>query len=292
MGYQENTPLFEVIEPLADDRYPEGYVCSETGEVIPEPMKCCPKCKVTKPTAAFMRRASVRRALTYTGSDVTEASPHHFVMDVVHNRCNDCHEHELKLAARKYAVDKNGKPIRIRRQSAEAYDAELRAHGRYEYMVPNPYRRYDMDKQRYIGNEFVPERYVMVMQYKEKQRQRRAEGTQAAKKRKYAADYQALFLAMKLEANRIRNRMTGVKKGKVRVITIDEAAQAFCKAYMLHLESVREGIRKARYAPTAIAPKLSPLDYINENSLATQQAKELYRQLSSKNQESLRPRYL
>lgn len=292
MGYSENEPLFEIVKPLADDRYPEGYVCSENGEVVLEPTKRCPKCKCTKPTSAFLRRASVRRALTYTNSDIGDASPHHFVMEVVHNKCNACHEHELKLAARKYAVDENGKPIRIRRQSAESYDAELRAHGRYEYMVPNPYRRYDKEKQRYVGNEFVPERYVMVMQYKEKQRQRRAEGTQAAKKRNYAADYKALFLAMKLESNRIRNRMTGVKKGKVRVITIDAPAQAFCKAYMAHLESVREGIRKARYAPTAIAPKPSPTDYINDDSLATQQAKELYRQLSSKNQEALRPKYL
>ena len=292
MGYEENTPLFEVVEVLADDRYPEAYVCAETGEILPEPTKRCPRCKRTKPTTAFVRRASARRALTYTNTPTDQASPHHFVMDVVHNKCNDCHESDLKLLAQKHPLDKNGKPIRIRRQSADDYDAELKAQGTHEYMVPNPYRKYNTTKERYIGTEFVPMRYVMVMQYKEEQRQRRRDGTQAAKKRKYAPQYTELFALMKLETNRVRNRMRGVKQGRKYVITIDEPTQAFCRLYMAHLESVKEGIRKARFAPTAIAPKASPLDYINPDSLATQQAKEAYRRLSSKNAESIRPRYL
>lgn len=293
MDNAENTPLFEVVEALADSEYPEAWVCPDTGEVFYEETKLCRTCNKTKPNTAFMRRASMRRALAYTRSSVDDASPHHFVMDVVHNTCNECNTRALKRAARKTPpLDANGKPVRIRRQSADDYDAELRAHGRYEYMVPNPYRKYDTKLMRFVGNEFVPYRYIMVQQYKERQIQRRAEGTQAAKKRKYAAAYKEFTTLMKREYNRINNKLCGVKQGTKRVITIDEQAQAFCKAYIRHLATIKENIRKVRYADTAIAPKPSPIDYIRDGSATTIQARELYRALSSKNQEALKPKYL
>lgn len=279
-------PLITIEQPLADADRPEAVWDNETQTIhrldYSKHLKLCKRCDTEQPIDNFVRRVSINKALSLARASATRkgmssapitAEPYHRTMTAIHAMCNSC------AAKRRVALKTIRTPhtTTVKQLSVEEYDMELRLDGRYERPTPNPYSE---------NPPYILLREAMVMAYKDTLDARRALATRKAKKANVAPIYKGYTKDIYNELQRVKMLC------KTQRYADDVDVQEFCKYYLMHLEAVREAVRKERYAANPVKPKDNLFKYINYSCEATKSALVHLRNLTSADMERVAPRFL
>lgn len=279
-------PLIVIEQPISDPERPDAVWDNETQTIhrleYSQPLKLCKRCDTEQPIDNFVRRVSINKALSLarassarkgvSGEPLT-AEPYHRNMTAVHAMCNSC------AAKRRVALKTIRTPhtTTVKQLSVEDYDMELRLDGRYERPTPNPYAE---------NPPYIMLREAMVMAYKDTLDARRALATRKSKKANVAPIYKDYTKQLYNEMQRIKMLC------KTQRYAEDIDVQEFCKYYLLHLEAVREAVRKERYAANPVKPKGSLFKYIDYACEATKGALVYIKNLTSDDMERVAPRFI
>jgi len=223
---------------------------------------CCPTCKEVKPIESFTRRPTPLQFKLWWGD-----LPYERNKTYVGKECNICAEHRTK---NKNTFDYVG------------YEATLRLDPKNHVMVPNRYKGKGTPKNPAPTADYIPLYLSLVWERRLKGRLRIKNAAARAMQKRTEPQYKALILQLRKERNRIKMR---IRNG------VSDAGLEFCNAYLHHLVWVAADIQRRREVTNEIA-KENPTQYINNDIKQTQDAKRLYRGLSSKDAEIVRPRYL
>lgn len=279
-------PLFIIETPLADPERPDAVWDSEMQAVhkleYSEPLKLCKRCEVKQPIDNFIRRVSINRALSLarasaarrgmSGEPIT-AEPYHRTMTAVHAMCNTCADKRRR--EKKSLVTPH--TTTVNQLSVEEYDKELRLDGRYERLTPNPMAEHP---------PYITLREAMVAEYRDTMNRRRAEAIRKAKKAKTAPVYAKFLKDIYNELQRIKMLC------KTQRYEYDEDVQDFCKYYLLHLESIRDAVRKDKFSPIPVKPKENLFKYIDYASASTKSALIYIQNLTGADLERVQPRFI
>lgn len=215
----------------------------------------CQRCRKEKPIEDFTRLVSGRQALytarregiaTDTEGMFVRAAILSRTTNFVHKMCNIC------AAQRRKA----------RTETAAEYELRLRLSRRYELLTPNP--NYIDDIKTPNVPKDVPVRELMVRRYKEQLYAQRYVRRSKREKNASVEKYSALLQQVRNEVARARESL------KLKwVQEADEDVAAMIRAYIEHLDSIRENIRYDRYHHDMPEPKATPFKYINHKDPRT-----------------------
>ena len=223
---------------------------------------CCPTCKTVKEIGNFMRKPTPLQFKLWWGD-----LPYEKHKKYVGKECNTCAEHRTK---NKNTFD------------YISYEATLRLDPKNHVLVPNRYKGKDTPKTKAPTADYIPLYLSLVWERRMRGRLRLRNARAKNVRQRAEPQYKALILQLRKERNRIKMR---IRNGA------SDAAIEFCNAYLHHLVWVAADIQRRREITNEIA-KENPTQYINNDIKQTQDAKRLYRGLSSKDAEIVRPRYL
>lgn len=209
----------------------------------------CQRCRKEKPVEDFTRLVSGRQALytarregiaTDTEGMFVRAAILSRTTNFVHKMCNIC------AAQRRKA----------RTETATEYELRLRLSRRYELLTPNPDYVDDIATPNIPKD--VPVRELMVRKYKQQLYAQRFVRKSERAKSSDIKKYSALLLQVRTEIARSREAL----KLKWVQESSDDVADMI-RAYIEHLDSLRENVRRDRYAHDMPPPKDSPFKYTN-----------------------------
>lgn len=223
---------------------------------------CCPTCKEVKPIGSFTRKPTPLQFKLWWGD-----LPYEKHKTYVGRECNICAEHRTK---NKNTFD------------YASYEATLMLDPKNHVSVPNNFKGKGTPKNPAPTADYIPLYLSLVWERRLKGRLRLKNAAAKAMHKRTEPQYKALILQLRKERNRIKMR---IRNGA------SDAAIEFCKAYIAHLVQVAQVIQTKREITNEIA-KASPLDYVNDDRQETQDAKRLFRLLTSKDAEIVRPRFL
>lgn len=233
----------------------------EIDELLADPANpshaLCSTCGSVQPIENFKRKASALQAERWGWSRLIDKR------DAVY-LSNECRKCDAKRKRRARFFDYT------------AYDRKLFLSGKYEFMVKDP--RFPKR-----GDKFITQREAMVLAVKQSRRERQVEGGKKAIRNRYADDYANLI-------KRITSELARIKYQASKMDGITQQGRAYLEEYVEHLKLVRENIKLEKKA--ALKPKDSPIQYINHDSLITQNAKALYRSLLGGEREIIASKYL
>ena len=153
----------------------------------------------------------------------------------------------------------------------DRYDAALKATGQHEYTVITK------DGQRMTHREYL------IKQKREEGRARKVISGRKVQLKKHASAYAPL-------QNKLKSEIAKVKYQRTRMEHLTEEAQNYLTHYTEHLASLRENILNAKQS--ALKPKPSPSDYINNNAIPTKNSRQAYEKLGGVERERVSKTYL
>lgn len=222
----------------------------------------CPTCKEVKQLSDFTRRPTKLQFRQWWGE-----LPYETKKTYVGKDCNTCAD---RTRRNKNTFD------------YYSYEATLRLDPKNHVLVPNRFAGKGTPKNPAPTAEFIPLYTAKVWERRVQGILRLKNARQKDCKNRAEPLFKELILTLRKERNRVKMRL---RNG-----CSDNAAE-FCKAYLIHLVWLAADIQRRRETTTEQA-KPSPLDYVNDDRRETQEAKRLLRELSSKDREIVRPRYL
>ena len=223
---------------------------------------CCPTCKTVKEIGNFMRKPTPLQFKLWWGD-----LPYEKHKKYVGRECNVCAKHRTE--------NKNTFDYAL-------YEATLKLDPKNHVLVPNSFAGKGTPKNPAPTADYIPLYVALVWERRMKGRLALKNARAENYKDRQHPQYIALTLALRKERNRIKMR---VRNGA------SDAAIEFCNAYIAHLVWVAADIQRRREVKNEKA-RASPLDYVNNDRPETQRAKALFRGLSSKDAELIKPRFL
>lgn len=223
---------------------------------------CCPTCKTVKEIGNFTRKPTPLQFKLWWGE-----LPYEKHKTYVGRECNICAKHRTE---NKNTFD------------YASYEATLMLDPKNHVLVPNNFKGKGTPKNPAPTADYIPLYLSLVWERRLKGRLRLKNAAAKAMHKRAEPKYKALILQLRKERNRIKMR---IRNG------VSDAGLEFCNAYLHHLVWLASDIQRRREITNEIA-KASPLDYVNDDRQETQEAKRLYRGLSSKDAEIVRPRFL
>lgn len=225
---------------------------------------CCPTCKEIKPIESFTRRPTPLQFKLWWGD-----LPYEKNKQYVGKECNDCAKHRTRK--------KNKKMF-----DYTSYEATLKLEPKNHVLVPNNFKGRGTRRHVAPTADFIPLYISLVWERRMQGRLRLKNARVKNVKQRAEPQYKELIGVLRKERNRVKMR---IRNG------VSASGEEFCKAYINHLVWLAADIQRRREIPNEKA-KDSPLDYVNNDRPETQEAKRLFRGLSSKDAEIVRPRYL
>lgn len=222
----------------------------------------CATCSEVKPIKDFTRKPTPLQFKLWWGD-----LPYEKHRTYVGKECNLCAAHRT---ATKNTFD------------YYAYEETLRLDPRNHVLVPNRFKGLGTPKTPAPTADYIPLYTALVWSRRMKGRAALREARRRNIRDRQEPKYKQLIKLLRNERNRIKMRVTN---------GCSEPAQEFCKAYVEHMVWLAQHIQGKRVT-TAEKAKASPLDYVNDDRPETQKAKDLFRQLSSKDAEIVKPRFL
>lgn len=222
----------------------------------------CSSCSKLKTIAEFTRKPTKLQFKLWWGD-----LPYERNKKYVGKECNDC----AKLRTK----NKNTRDY-------NSLEETLRLDPKNHVLVPNTFAGKGTKKTPAPTADFIPLYLALVWEKRMQGRLRMKQKAEANVIKEQATHYKHLVALVRKERNRVKMRITN---------GCSEPLAEFCKAYVAHLVWIGEHINNVRYTTTRESLP-SPLDYINDDIKQTQEAKRLYRRLTSLEAEIIKPRFL